>query len=189
MAIKTFTTGEVLTAADTNTYLANSGLVYITNGSKSGSGSYTFDSVFTATYTNYRVVVDQITVTNANAVRFQFRAGGATNATATYNYAYRGLLSNGTTNDTSGSNFTYAEPGVYINFTNVELGTLSTDIFDAQLAKRTRALVSAQGYEGAAAYRNGGFEFYGTNQFDGFLLSVPSGTFSFVYTIYGYRTA
>jgi hypothetical protein len=29
MAIKTFTTGEVLTAADTNTYLANSGLVYV----------------------------------------------------------------------------------------------------------------------------------------------------------------
>jgi hypothetical protein len=27
MAIKTFTTGEVLTAADTNTYLANSGLI------------------------------------------------------------------------------------------------------------------------------------------------------------------
>jgi hypothetical protein len=27
MAIKTFTTGEVLTASDTNTYLANSGLV------------------------------------------------------------------------------------------------------------------------------------------------------------------
>jgi hypothetical protein len=29
MAIKTFTTGEVLTASDTNTYLANSGLVYV----------------------------------------------------------------------------------------------------------------------------------------------------------------
>ena len=31
MAIKTFTTGEVLTASDTNTYLANAGLVYITS--------------------------------------------------------------------------------------------------------------------------------------------------------------
>jgi hypothetical protein len=30
MAIKTFTTGEVLTASDTNTYLANSGLVFET---------------------------------------------------------------------------------------------------------------------------------------------------------------
>ncbi len=29
MAVKTFTTGEVLTAADTNTYLNNGGLVYI----------------------------------------------------------------------------------------------------------------------------------------------------------------
>jgi hypothetical protein len=29
MAIKTFTTGEVLTASDTNTYLANAGLVFV----------------------------------------------------------------------------------------------------------------------------------------------------------------
>ena len=32
MAIKTFTSGAVLTAADTNTYLTNSGLVYIAQG-------------------------------------------------------------------------------------------------------------------------------------------------------------
>jgi hypothetical protein len=145
--------------------------------------------VFTATYTNYKVVVDQVNVTNTNAVRFQFRAGGSTNSSATYNYAYRGLLSTGTGNDTSAANLTFAEPGVYINSTGVELGTFSADIFDPQLAKRTRALVSAQGYETNTAWRNGGFEFYGTSQFDGFLLSVASGTFSFVYTIYGYRTA
>jgi hypothetical protein len=30
MAIKTFTSGAVLTSADTNTYLNNGGLVYIT---------------------------------------------------------------------------------------------------------------------------------------------------------------
>ena len=31
MAVKTFSTGEVLTASDTNTYLNNGGLVYITS--------------------------------------------------------------------------------------------------------------------------------------------------------------
>jgi hypothetical protein len=56
MAIKTFTTGEVLTATDTNTYLANSGLVLI----KSQTVGTTVASVvvadaFTAEYDNYRI--------------------------------------------------------------------------------------------------------------------------------------
>ena len=56
MAIKTFTTGEVLTAADTNTYLANSGLVYITSVSMgSGVATRTVSSCFSATYDNYLV--------------------------------------------------------------------------------------------------------------------------------------
>ena len=55
MAIKTFTTGEVLTAADTNTYLANSGLVYISTTTISNSTTQ-FVGAFTDTYTNYRAV-------------------------------------------------------------------------------------------------------------------------------------
>lgn len=40
MAIKTFTGGEVLTAANTNTYLANAGLVYVAGASFSGAVSF-----------------------------------------------------------------------------------------------------------------------------------------------------
>lgn len=39
MAIKTFTTGEVLTASDTNNFLANSGFQYINNGTFSNAAS------------------------------------------------------------------------------------------------------------------------------------------------------
>ena len=55
MAIKTFTTGEVLTAADTNTYLANSGLVYIST-TTIATATTQFVGAFTDTYTNYRAV-------------------------------------------------------------------------------------------------------------------------------------
>jgi len=58
MAVKTFTTGEVLTAADTNTYLANGGLVYIksqTIGTAVASVAVT--SAFSADYDNYRVTI------------------------------------------------------------------------------------------------------------------------------------
>ena len=53
MAVKTFTTGEVLTASDTNTYLANAGLVYITSTSVGTGGSLTVSNCFSATYNNY----------------------------------------------------------------------------------------------------------------------------------------
>jgi hypothetical protein len=58
MAIKTFTTGEVLTAADTNTYLANSGLVFVkqvTVGSSATSIPVT--SAFSSTYDNYKIII------------------------------------------------------------------------------------------------------------------------------------
>lgn len=61
MAIKTFTTGEVLTAADTNTYLANSGLVYVTSATVgSGVSTATVASCFSSTYDNYRIIISNV---------------------------------------------------------------------------------------------------------------------------------
>ena len=68
MAIKTFTTGEVLTASDTNTYLANSGLVYITSDTMA-AGSKTFSNVFSTQYDNYVV---QIVTTASSAAGQNF---------------------------------------------------------------------------------------------------------------------
>jgi hypothetical protein len=57
MAIKTFTTGEVLTASDTNTYLANSGLVFVKSQTVgSGVAEVIVTDAFSATYDNYKVI-------------------------------------------------------------------------------------------------------------------------------------
>jgi hypothetical protein len=57
MAIKTFTTGEVLTAADTNTYLANSGLTLIKSQTVgSAVSSVTVTGAFSTDYDNYKVM-------------------------------------------------------------------------------------------------------------------------------------
>jgi hypothetical protein len=59
MAIKQFSTGEVLTAADTNTYLANSGLVFVKQQTiGSGVASVTVSDAFSATYDNYKIVIN-----------------------------------------------------------------------------------------------------------------------------------
>jgi hypothetical protein len=57
MAVKTFTTGEVLTASDTNTYLANSGLVYVKSQTVGTTvSSVTVSSAFSTTYDAYQVI-------------------------------------------------------------------------------------------------------------------------------------
>jgi hypothetical protein len=57
MAIKTFTTGEVLTASDTNTYLANSGLVFVKSQTVgSGVAEVIVPDAFSADYDNYKII-------------------------------------------------------------------------------------------------------------------------------------
>ena len=58
MAIKTFTTGEVLTAANTNTYLTNAGLVYVKEQTiGTGVTQQNVANAFSSEYTNYRILV------------------------------------------------------------------------------------------------------------------------------------
>ena len=192
MAIKTFTTGEVLTAADTNTYLANSGLTYITGGTQSGTAALNADGVFTSTYLNYRLVLTAVQTSVADrAVRINFRSGGSTNSNNTYEYAYRGLRTNGTTADTSFAS-TFAEIGIYMaTYANTLLGSAAIDIQGPQAAQTSFGLANAIGYEGGTyQMRNGGFVYNDLTSFDGFRISLSgSGNIAFQWQLYGYRKA
>jgi hypothetical protein len=87
MASKTFTSGEVLTAADTNTYLNNGGLVLVgTRTFASGSGGYiSYSDAFTSTYTNYRIVYNNIICSGgAETLRFGLYDGSAYNTNGMY---------------------------------------------------------------------------------------------------------
>ena len=69
MAIKTFTAGEVLTASDTNTYLANSGLVYIKQQTVGTTvSSVTVSNAFSATYDNYKIIYSGGTASSLNTL-------------------------------------------------------------------------------------------------------------------------
>jgi hypothetical protein len=72
MAIKTFTTGEVLTASDTNTYLANAGLVFIKAQTVGTAvSSVTVSSAFSSTYDDYRIIYSNGTVSATCDIRLQ----------------------------------------------------------------------------------------------------------------------
>ena len=174
------------------TAVGNSGLVYIAGGTQSGTAALNVDGVFTSTYLNYRLVITAVQQSVANnAVRFNFRSGGTTNANNTYEYAYRGLRTNGVGGDTSTAT-TFAEIGIYMaTYANTLLGSATIDIQGPQAAQTSFGLANAIGYEGGVyQMRNGGFVYNDLTSFDGFRLSLSgSGNIAFQWQLYGYRKA
>ena len=86
MAVKTFgtevLTSSTLSSADTNTYLANSGLVYVTSQTiGTAVASVTVSNCFSATYDDYFVTIDGVSGSAGAAMGFRcVTSGGVDNA-------------------------------------------------------------------------------------------------------------
>ena len=188
MAIKTFTTGEVLTAADTNTYLANSGLVYITSGALS-TATTDFLGCFTSTYDNYRIIITAPQVNSAADIYFRMLDGTTPKIT---NYYYGAVGYN-----TAGSlitNFAAGGAEIYTGWTcttggvGTDIGSIVCDIANPFVAKKT--VFMGQSFSFSTAYKSATFS--GTQSdstaFSGLRISTLSTpTLTGTATIYGYR--
>lgn len=84
MAVKTFTQAEQLTAADTNTYLNNGGLVYVTEAAFTATPTVNVNNCFTSTYDQYRILFYGEGVSNTNAVVLTLVSGGTERTTGYY---------------------------------------------------------------------------------------------------------
>lgn len=185
MAIKTFTTGEVLTAADTNTYLANSGLVYITEAAMTGI-STSIDNCFTSAYRNYRILITTTQITANPSFNLRFRVGGVDNMTANYKFAISNVNTVGGTGTLVGNGNTE----VSFAFCGTANGDTETamDIFDPQTSARTKGSTNFFGYDSVNWWnRTGGMMFDATTQFDGFSIFASAGTVTGLIQVFGYR--
>ena len=188
MAIKTFTTGEVLTASDTNTYLANSGLVYITSQTLSSTAT-NIVGCFSATYNTY-LVLGQGTGTSSSPDLIGFRMlSGTTPLTASQYYtAMLGVANNGTANNvTAVSNVGFTGRTMA---TGAEMSSFSFTFDNPFRTQRTLAFGTSTS-NGAVYYGwSGSSNVDNTNSYDGIqILSNGGNTISGTVTIYGYRKA
>lgn len=109
MAVKTFTQGEKLTYSDTNTYLANGGLVTIAGGTFSGASVIDITG-FSASYKLYRLVfrIRRTDAVGNASPTFQIMQGASAQASGYYYGAayanYLGVAGN----LTSGNNISTA---------------------------------------------------------------------------------
>jgi len=180
MAVKTFTT-EVLTSADTNTYLANSGLVYVTSATiGTGVSSFVVASCFSATYDNYRIKITGMTGTAAADTTFQL-TGITTGVYITQGF-YQ-LLANATIN------------GYTTTATTMPIGTMATTQ-NTQITIDISSPFSAvtkyadTNTASATLRANSGSQIASTVQSTGFTIAPASGTISGgTITVYGYRKA
>ena len=195
MAIKTFSSGEVLSAADTNTYLTNSGLVYITSATATSGGTLSINNCFTSTYARYRVIgVLGGSTATAYEIVLRLRAAGVDTATGYYWGLSRVTIATATLNALAGNNATYFHSGAIAD--NSGRAHFIFDIVNPQVSGlHTTMTGQATDTRSASAYGAisvGGGLSNGT-QYDGFTVGYGvfgTGTISNLQVaVYGYRQA
>jgi hypothetical protein len=181
MAIKTFTTGEVLTAADTNAYLANAGLVYVTDVSVGTGASVVVSNCFTSTFKAYRILGENLNSNVGANLRLSF-SGYAGNE---YYSAVSNLNVNGTPGTTLQNGTT-----AYFTMGYVDGGTgnsFGIDVHGPQTVTRTS--YNGTGFGAGLSYFTGG-QIVDTTASTGFTITLSTGTFvDGRLIVYGYRKA
>jgi len=188
MAVKTFSTGEVLTVSDTNTYLNNGGLVYVTSKTwTSTSSAQQIDSCFTSTYDNYRVVVQTVgNQATPTPIVFRLVDGITPDTAANYYYSESTTTTAATFSGYWSGGQTYGAVG----FVGDAFGMAVFDLISPQLAATTGWAANTTSF-GASNIKNGTVNGYKntTTQYEGLQIYPATGSWSGTMTVFGYRKA
>jgi hypothetical protein len=186
MAVKTFTAGNVLTASDTNTYLGNAGLVYVTSANVGANPITTFSvsGCFTSTYDNYKIIWTGGLSTGTEAASLNLLPTSVTGWNTSYSMnvsycVYGGSVSNLQT--IGGTKWGFAGEMSTANKTNMNF-----DLFAPNLAQSTGLTGFYIGGGGAGA--SAGIHTI-ASAFSGFTISTSSTFTGGTITVYGYRKA
>ena len=182
MAVKTFTT-EVLTSADTNTYLANSGLVYVSSTTVGTTvSSVTVSSAFSTTYDAYQIIWTGGLISADTSISVVL-GSSVTGYYGNYTYANYGNTSVASANDNNGSKFSIIGGGDPFN------GSSCMFILNNPFVlKQTYVFAFGVAYSTFNGTYNG--RKADANSYTAFTLAPASGTMTGgTITVYGYRKA
>ena len=198
MADQTFTSGQILTAAQMTTLQANSGLVVMVPSSVSGTGvtvattgKVTFTAAspinvngcFTTAYDYYRVVVNTTTTATGGLWNFQLRVGGVNAAGAT-DYSFS-LLQSASAGAWLNLNFNAGTNIISLGYAGAATtASSSIEFVGPALAQKTS--MSVAGNYGGTPIVGGGQHALST-AYDGFAITPSAGTITGTLCVYGYR--
>jgi hypothetical protein len=189
MAIKTFSVGEVLTSSDTNTYLNNGGLVYITQATVgSGVSNVDITNCFSATYDNYLISISGVAVPLAGLVGgFQVLSNGSLPGVNSWfgNTFYVVTGAGGGLTNAAIANGSYAEAGSMTNATGGNSFTFQVFApFRSECTRTTYTNCDVTYWRTSACAHNA------ATSYNGFRLTAVGSTMTGgTITVYGYRKA
>ena len=166
---------------------AASALTFITGGTISNTTSV--DNCFSATYKNYKIVLNDIVGGTAAFTRWRYRVGGTDNTSSLYSNVAWGQATNTGTggNNGAGLNISYMFLFEGNNYANGQ--SMSFDLFNPFEAKNTIIGVCSN-----FQYENGSGVFLAgihtsTTSFDGFTIAPSASTLAGSYKVYGYANS
>ena len=176
-----YTSGQIVQAVPTG---INSAFVCVKNETAFTTATQIIcDSVFSSTYTAYKIVI-RLTGTTGGALGLRLRVGGVA-ASTNYNVQ----ISTASSTTISGSRQT-----AQTSF-SVAAGTIGTFFSSVELLVTGAALAEATTFQTNLQYQDGSFAlpyvqfFYGNHStstaYDGFELNAASGNVTGVYSVYG----
>ena len=189
MAIKTFSAGAVLTASDTNTYLANSGLVYV--ASKTWTATTSVQQLlncFSSTYDTYRIVFQGVS-DQTSPVYWYYQMITGTTVDGSANYYANPIYS--VTGGAASVNWNTAVTVGYAGWVSNANTLISFDMASPNQATQTTSHGQSTSY-GSTQAINGSVVGYvnTTNQYTGVQFGIGGGaTHAGTVIIYGYRKA
>ena len=191
MAIKTFTTGQLLTSTDTNTYLANAGLVYVKTQSLT-SVTNNITSCFSADYDNYLVQISDLNTATTTTRQLTMKMLSGTTPTTDSTYTSNSILQYGaSTLSNSGVLLSNAFDFASISL-NSSLGAVLLNFYNPFIAKPTILLgqhYTFQSNVAAFIYRTHGGIHNTSTSYNGFQFNGTVDNLSGTVTVYGYRKA
>jgi hypothetical protein len=180
MAVKTFTS-EILTSSDTNTYLANSGLVYVSSTTVgSAVSSVTVSSCFNSTYDAYKIVATNVTASSSGILGFVLSG-------LTTGYYGNLMYANFTGGAVATAGFNNAASITHAGGTQGQILIFDMEVINPFLAKAK--FISGRFMDNSAA---GPFQVQNNSSTSatGFTITPASGTLTGgQITVYGYRKA
>jgi hypothetical protein len=121
----TLTADRTLTlpnATGTVARTADVGMRFITSGTFTSQSSVSINNCFSSDYTNYKVVVGNITHSTTLVLRIRMRLAGTDSSSTSWDYAYTYLYATGGAINT---NTATAQTGLYVGDTNLSSNTLA----------------------------------------------------------------
>jgi hypothetical protein len=167
----------------------NAGLSFVRvgGGTLTTASAITADSVFTSTYVNYVIYVNATyTGSGDQDAYFQLRASGSTNSSAAYPYQVNYInaaVNAGTAASSSGA------ATFWTLYDNIDSGAIfngAIALFNPQTSTKTTGQWFLYGEDSGNFKQMLGFGFQSqSTAFDGFTLTLQSGTLTGTYDVYG----